>query len=258
VVSPFLERGLNECLSLIARPLNVAPTSLFSEARTAKSPSKRRRRRASPLFLTISLDLSISVSPVAHLPSFFFQRKQEEKKNKKKPSLSLFFFFFSLSLSQTGNAEGTAPRTETSLLNSLPIPEIAVWKRSILLFREKEQRAARARASVDSKIPSRDNYVQPVHESRSRPIINGTCDQFNRRGRNHVHVSAGCRGGSRCTYYGFVERTCPDEGQFAGPPRIRTGRRSHVDQRVGKREENTSREALSQGRVLYMYFRVYL
>jgi len=129
----------------------VAPTSLFSEARTAKSPSKRRRRRASPLFLTISLDLSISVSPVAHLPSFFFQRKQEEKKNKKKPSLSLFFFFFSLSLSQTGNAEGTAPRTETSLLNSLPIPEIAVWKRSILLFREKEQRAARARARASTQ-----------------------------------------------------------------------------------------------------------
>lgn len=75
----------------------------------------------------ISLDLSISVSPVAHLCSFFFQRKQEDEEEHEERTLSLSLFLSYIYLSfKDGNAEGTAPCTETSLLNSLPILEIAV------------------------------------------------------------------------------------------------------------------------------------
>ena len=113
--------------------LDVVLRPLFQTVHELQKAHQRVKKEKEDFSSWISLDLSISVSPVAHLCSFFFQRKQEDEEEHEERILSLFLSYIYLSL-KDGNAEETAPCTETSLLNSLPIPEITVWRRSVLFL----------------------------------------------------------------------------------------------------------------------------
>lgn len=177
---PFLGRGLNECLSLIVRRSTWLREPFFPNELHELQKAHQRVKEAEELPSTLpgrlieSLNFRLSRGAPSLLS--FFQRKQEEEEHEKgarERERALFSSRpLSLSSSRIGNAEGTAPRTETSLLNSLPIPEIAVWTTFGFTFPRKGTKDRFA-----SSIPSRDNCV--AHESRLRPIINGTCDQFN-------------------------------------------------------------------------------
>lgn len=145
---------------------------------------------------------------------FFFQREQEEGTWR---VLSLFLF---LSFSSwTKNAEGTAPCTETSLLNSLPISEITAWQRSALLSRGKERRIACA-PRVGPKIPSR---IGPIL-CRTRVAFT---DKLLMARAINLTVAAGTRitstrasrvsqgQGARITDSRNASRTCSGGEQFA-------------------------------------------
>lgn len=100
-----------------------------------------------PDHLIGSLNLRSSMGSLTHFRSFFFQEEQEEEHEERTPS---FPPVLSLSLLRMGNAEGTAPCTETSLLNSLPIFEILSDNVRFYFSEKKERRTVSAHQSKSS------------------------------------------------------------------------------------------------------------